>query len=58
MSSPKYGQTANVKSLSGDRVLLFAVKWPNLDFKVSYNVLFLREMSLLVCVTQKSSKRV
>ena len=36
--SPKYGQTANVKLPSADRVLLFAVKWPNLDFKVSYNV--------------------
>ena len=33
--SPKYGQTGNVKLLTANRSLLFAVKWPNLDLKVS-----------------------
>ena len=33
--SPKYGQTGNVKPLTADRNLAFAVKWPNLDLKVS-----------------------
>ena len=29
--SVKYGQTGNVKSLTANRSLSFAVKWPNLD---------------------------
>ena len=33
--SPKYGQTGNVKLLTANRNLSFAVKWPNLDLKVS-----------------------
>ena len=33
--SPKYGQTGNVKPLTVNRSLLFAVKWPDLDLKVS-----------------------
>ena len=34
--SPKYGQTGNVKPLTANRrSLSFAVKWPNLDLKVS-----------------------
>ena len=32
--SPKYGQTGNVKPLTTNRSLSFAVKWPNLDLKV------------------------
>ena len=33
--SPKYWQAGNVKRLTANRSLLFAVKWPNLDLKVS-----------------------
>ena len=33
--SPKYGQTGNVKLLTANRSLSFAVKWSNLDLKVS-----------------------
>ena len=34
--SPKFGQTSNVKPLTANRrSLSFAVKWPNLDLKVS-----------------------
>ena len=33
--SPKCGQTANVKPLTANRGLPFAVRWPNLDLKVS-----------------------
>ena len=34
--SPKYGQTGNLKPLTANRrSLSFAVKWPNLDLKVS-----------------------
>ena len=33
--SPKYGQTGNVKPLTANRSLSFAVKWPNLNPKVS-----------------------
>ena len=33
--SPKYGQTGNVKPLTANHSLSFAVKWPNLDLKVS-----------------------
>ena len=33
--SPKYGQTFNLKRLTANRSLSFAVKWPNLDLKVS-----------------------
>ena len=34
--SPKYRQTGNVKPLTANRrSLSFAVKWPNLDLKVS-----------------------
>ena len=32
---PKYGQTDNVKPLTANRGLPFAVRWPNLDLKVS-----------------------
>ena len=32
--SPKYGQTGNVKPLTANRSLSFAVKWPNLDLNV------------------------
>ena len=32
---PKYGQTGNVKPLTANRSLSFAIKWPNLDPKVS-----------------------
>ena len=28
--NPKYGQTGNVKPLTANRSLSFAVKWPNL----------------------------
>ena len=31
----KYGQTDNVKPLTANRGLQFAVGWPNLDLKVS-----------------------
>ena len=34
ISSPKYGQTGNVKPLTANRSLSFPVKWPNLDLKV------------------------
>ena len=33
--SPKYGQTGNVKPLTANRSLSFAVKWPNLNLKFS-----------------------
>ena len=33
--SPKYGQTGNVKPLTANRSLSFAVTWPNLDLKDS-----------------------
>ena len=33
--SLKYGQMGNVKLLTANHSLLFAVKWPNLDLKVS-----------------------
>ena len=33
----KYGQTGNVKLLTANRSLSFAVKWPNLDLKGSIN---------------------
>ena len=33
--SPKYGQTGNVIPLTANRGLPFAVRWPNLDLKVS-----------------------
>ena len=33
--SSKYGQTGNVKPLTANHSLSFAVKWPNLDLKVS-----------------------
>lgn len=33
--SPKYGKTGNVKSLTANRSLLFAVKWSNLGLKAS-----------------------
>ena len=33
--SSKYWQAGNVKPLTANRRLSFAVKWPNLDFKVS-----------------------
>ena len=32
---PKYEQTDNVKPLTANRGLQFAVGWPNLDLKVS-----------------------
>ena len=32
---PRCGQTGNVKPLTANRSLSFAVKWPNLDLKVS-----------------------
>ena len=32
---PKYGQTDNVKPLTANCGLPFAVRWPNLDLKVS-----------------------
>ena len=34
---PKYEQTDNVKPLTTNRGLQFAVGWPNLDFEVSIN---------------------
>ena len=34
----KYGQTDNVKPLTTNRGLQFAVGWPNLDLKVSITV--------------------
>ena len=33
--SPKYEHSGNVKPLTVNRSLLFAVKWPDLDLKVS-----------------------
>ena len=33
--SPKHGQTGNVKPLTANRNLSFAVKWLNLDLNVS-----------------------
>ena len=36
---PKYGQTSNVKPLTANRSLLFAVKWLNLDLKFSSSFL-------------------
>ena len=33
--SPKYGQMCNVKPLTANRSLSFAVNWSNLDVKVS-----------------------
>ena len=33
--SARYGQTGNMKPLTTNRSLSFAVKWPNLDLKVS-----------------------
>ena len=35
---PKYGQTDHVKPLTANPGLSFAVRWPNLDFKVSKNL--------------------
>ena len=35
LKSQNYGQTGNVKPLTTNRSLSFAVKWPNLDLKVS-----------------------
>ena len=35
ISSRTYGQTGNVKPLTTNRSLSFAVKWPYLDLKVS-----------------------
>ena len=32
--SPKYGQTGNVKPLTANRSLSFAVKWPILDVRL------------------------
>ena len=32
---PKYGQMDNVKPLTANRGLPFAVRWPNLDLKIS-----------------------
>ena len=43
--SPKYGQTGNVKPLTANRSLPFAVKWPNLDLKVSIEKDLQQEMS-------------
>jgi len=34
---PKYEQTDNVKPLTANSGLQFAVGWPNLDLKVSIN---------------------
>ena len=42
ISIPKYEQTDNVKSLTANRGLQFAVGWPNLDLKVSINSFELR----------------
>ena len=39
ISSPKYGQKSNVKPLTANRSLLFAVKWLNLDLKFSSSFL-------------------
>ena len=36
---PKYEQTDNVKPLTANRGLPFAVRWPNFDLKVS-NIVF------------------
>ena len=36
--SSKYGQMGNVKPLHANHSLSFAVKWPNLDLKVSIKV--------------------
>ena len=38
--STKYGQTSNVKPLTSNCSLPFAVKWPNLDLKVSIIIFF------------------
>ena len=41
--SPKYGQTGNVKPLTANRSLSFAVKWPNHDLKVpSFGMIWIR----------------
>ena len=37
--SPKYGQTASLKPLTANRRLPFAVRWPDLVFKVSFTSL-------------------
>ena len=42
---PKYEQTDNVKPLTTNRGLQFAVGWPNLDLKVSINLNILPESS-------------
>ena len=39
ISSPKYGQTSNVKPLTANRSLSFAVKWLNLNLKVTSSYL-------------------
>ena len=35
IGGPKHGQTGNMKPLNANRSLSFAVKWPNLELKVS-----------------------
>ena len=46
--SPKYGHTCNVKPLTVNRSLLFAVKCPDLDLKVySLSIKLVRLASLV-----------
>ena len=45
--SPKYWQTGNVKPLTANGSLSFAVKWPNLDLKVSNDNQNARKDSLI-----------
>ena len=42
---PKYEQTDNVKPLTANRGLQFAVGWPNLDLKVSNEKIRLLDQS-------------
>ena len=44
LKSQNYGQTGNVKPLTTNRSLSFAVKWPNLDLKVSIDCRDLKTM--------------
>ena len=44
--SPKYGQMGNVKPLTANRSLSFAVKWPNLDLNpLNPNI----KIQILIC---------
>ena len=43
--SPKYGQASNVEQHLAHRGLPFAVRWPNLDLKVSIIVKTSRDTS-------------